>query len=125
MSKVFETSEKKQNMGNSQGKESLTREICIEYRDKAKGIINHSMSDPTFAGLCREFVNRCNITEVMAINILKGYYINDYVATQDYVKNNAATKKKAADDSSEYLHWLAEKEAKDNELNGFDMPDKE
>jgi hypothetical protein len=116
--------EKNQNTSKEQEKECLTQEICADYRKQAKGINDHSMSNLAFARLSNELVDRCGITEVQAINILNGYFIKDYVAIQERLRNGDMSHNKT-DDSREYLEWLAEKEAKENMLNDFDLPDKD
>ncbi len=60
--------------------ELLTRKIANEYRDKAKLLDSNGLQD---IGDRRELrialQNRCNLTELEAINIINGFHIAIYV----------------------------------------------
>lgn len=59
--------------------EWLTEDICKEYQNRAS-LLDHNDGQDTGAWrtLRLELQERCNIPEVMAINILRGRNINDY-----------------------------------------------
>ena len=115
--------------GNSRGKvvrhkegaEWLTWEICDYYMDKAKNIRNRSMADGEFAGLCKELMTRCDVTEVQAINILNGYHFNEYIRYHELLRDPNGLDKKKDSDSEEYLEWLAEKEDKGKQLDDYSI----
>ena len=112
-----------QNKGyqHKEGTEWLTKEICEHYYKKAEKIKDHSLGNPEFKRLCKDLVERCDITETQAINILNGYHFNDYVAIYERYKN--PTTGSGSSEMVEYLHWLAEKEDEARKNSDFDMPD--
>ncbi len=69
-----EKKEEKHYVRHREDAEWLTLEICEYYKNQAKDIENRSISDNRFMSLCRELVERCDITEVQAINILSGLH---------------------------------------------------
>ena len=122
LSKIKNTQrERKKVILHKEGAEWLTREICDYYREKARNISNRSMGDSQFGNLCRELIERCDITETQAINILNGYYVNDYVAYYDRIRDPQGVADDDHGDTKEYLEWLAQKEEKDNNLKDYDL----
>lgn len=64
--------------------ETLTREIANEYRDKARLLTPNGRQDIGDRRKLRiELQNRCNLTELQAVNIINGFYIGDYVAIEE------------------------------------------
>ena len=61
-------------------KEWLTDKIAQEYKAKATALSKNGRQDiGKMRKLRMELMDRCDVTEVEAINILNGYHINDYV----------------------------------------------
>lgn len=59
--------------------EFLTHEIAYAYRDRAKVLPDNGMQDAGERRALRmELQERCGITELEAVNILNGFYVNDY-----------------------------------------------
>ena len=59
--------------------EVLTRQIAKEYRDRAKTLPANGLQDIGDRRKLRlELQNRCNLTELEAVNIINGYYIDLY-----------------------------------------------
>lgn len=64
--------------------ELLTRKIANEYRDRAKLLPPNGLQDIGDRRKLRvELQNRCNLTELQAVNIINGFYIGDYVAIEE------------------------------------------
>lgn len=64
--------------------ELLTRKIANEYRDKAKLLPPNGLQDIGDRRKLRiELQNRCNLTELQAVNIINGFHISDYVAIEE------------------------------------------
>jgi hypothetical protein len=60
--------------------EWLTEEICNEYVERAKALPSDNVQDVgPWRDLRIELQNRCNITEIEAINILRGYHVETYL----------------------------------------------
>ncbi len=60
--------------------EWLTEEICNEYRQRAKSLPNSEGEDTgAWRSLRIELQERCNLAEIEAINILRGYHIQQYL----------------------------------------------
>ncbi len=60
--------------------EVLTREIANEYRNKAKLLPPNGLQDIGDRRKLRiELQNRCNLTELEAVNIINGFHIDVYV----------------------------------------------
>lgn len=60
----------------------LTRAIANEYRDRAKFLPVSGLQDIGERRELRlELQNRCNLTELQAVNIINGHHIGDYVVT--------------------------------------------
>ena len=68
--------------------EWLTPAICDYYRKKAIPIISEAgESCEAFKQLRDELAYKCDITKLMAMNILRGYHAQSYVANEKYKKN--------------------------------------
>lgn len=64
--------------------ELLTRKIAYEYRDRAKLLPPNGLQDIGDRRKLRvELQNRCNLTELQAVNIINGFHITDYVAIEE------------------------------------------
>ena len=64
--------------------ELLTRKIANEYRDRARQLPPNGMQDIGDRRKLRiELQNRCNLTELQAVNIINGFRIGDYVAIEE------------------------------------------
>lgn len=64
--------------------ETLTREIANEYRQRAMILPPNDRQDIGDRRKLRiELQNRCNLTELQAVNIINGFYIGDYVAIEE------------------------------------------
>ncbi len=60
--------------------EVLTKEIANEYRDKAKLLSSNGLQDVGDRRKLRiELQERCNLTELEAVNIINGFYSSLYV----------------------------------------------
>lgn len=60
--------------------EWLTEEICKEYKARADRLPPGTDNTGAWRSLVMELQQRCNITEVQAINILHGHHVKDYLA---------------------------------------------
>ncbi len=64
--------------------EVLTRQIATEYRNRARSLPSNSLRDTGERRALRiELQARCNLTELVAINIINGYHIADYVMLEE------------------------------------------
>lgn len=64
--------------------ELLTQKIANEYRDRARQLPPNGLQDIGDRRKLRiELQNRCNLTELQAINIINGFHIGDYVAIEE------------------------------------------
>lgn len=64
--------------------ELLTKKIANEYRDRAKLLHPNGLQDIGDRRKLRvELQNRCNLTELQAVNIINGFHIGDYVAIEE------------------------------------------
>ena len=64
--------------------ELLTRKIANEYRDRARLLPPNGLQDIGDRRKLRiELQNRCNLTELQAVNIINGYHIYDYVKIEE------------------------------------------
>ena len=71
-------------------KEWLTQEIAISYYKKAQRLrANDGQDIGRFRKLKEELMNQCNVIEIEAINILKGYHISDYIRKYDVMSGKA------------------------------------
>lgn len=68
--------------------QELSKEICKEYQQK----VQRQKNTDYFGNwkiqreLGHELQSRCNIPQIWALNIVNGYYIQDYLAIQEYQK---------------------------------------
>lgn len=63
--------------------ELLTMKIANEYRDRARLLPPIGLQDIGDRRKLRiELQDRCNLTELQAVNIINGFHIRDYVATE-------------------------------------------
>lgn len=112
--------ESKQNavvIHHREGAEWLSHDICKEYMRKAKELAGSSGTDTGQRRALRiELQNRCDITELEALNILNGHDIGLYVSR--YEKMKAASEGKIDSSASEisskydaeFIEWLSKKE---------------
>lgn len=64
--------------------ELLTRKIANEYRDRASRLPPNGMQDIGDRRKLRiELQNRCNLTELQAVNIINDFHIGDYVKIEE------------------------------------------
>lgn len=82
--KNFSDEKKRQKYSYQKEGEWLTEEICKAYREKAKGLPQNSGQDTAeWRKLRIELQKLCDITEIEAVNILRGLNIRDYVNKYD------------------------------------------
>lgn len=63
--------------------EVLTKEIAKEYLNRARKLPTKELQDIGERRELRiELQKRCGITELMAVNIVNGFHISDYVAIE-------------------------------------------
>lgn len=63
--------------------ELLTNEIANEYIERARRMPDNGMQDAGDRRLLRiELQKRCNLTELVAINIINGFHVRDYVTIE-------------------------------------------
>ena len=101
--------------------EWLTYDICKHYMKLAEKITDRSICDSEFGRLCEELMERCDITETQAINILNGRHINDYVAIYNRMKTLPEISQKETEEKKGYLEWLAKKEEEDNQPDEYSL----
>lgn len=113
---VMKEESKKITVNHKEGAEWLTYEICKEYMHKAQELSGSCGTDIGQRRALRiELQNRCDITELEAINILNGYNISLYVSRYEKMK---AACEGIIDSSSEisskydaeFIEWLSKKE---------------
>ncbi len=64
--------------------EVLTRKIANEYRDKARRLPSNGLQDiGERRALRTELQARCNLSELVAVNIINGHHISDYVMLEE------------------------------------------
>ena len=64
--------------------ELLTRQMAVEYRNRARCLPDNGRQDIGERRVQRmEVQARCNITELAAVNIINGYHISDYVMLEE------------------------------------------
>ena len=100
--------------------EWLTREICSEYEKRTRALSGDNAADVGARRELRiELQQRCDISEIEAINILNGYctgeYISKYERMRAMVEGTYVAGPGKQTYTAEYLEWLAEKEARENE----------
>ncbi len=60
--------------------EWLTAEICDEFKKRAEQLEQNNGNDSAeWRKLRLELQGRCNLTEIEAVNILRGYNVKDYL----------------------------------------------
>ena len=57
----------------------LSTEVAIQYYKKSQRLRNNEQDVGSFRKLKNELMNKCNVTEIEAINILRGFHVSDYV----------------------------------------------
>ncbi len=92
----------------------LTEDICKEYRDKAKNLSDNGGQDSgAWQRLRVELQELCDITEIEAINILRGMNIRDYVSKYEILSGKKeAAKTSRSGKAYEILEQIAELESK-------------
>ena len=71
-------------------KEWLTQEIAVQYYKKAQRMRGNTGQDiGGFRKLKNELMVRCDVTEIEAVNILKGYHISDYIKKYEILSGKA------------------------------------
>ncbi len=86
--------------------EILTKKIAAEYRARALRLSPNRLQDIGDRRKLRiELQNRCNITELMAVNIINGYHRGDYVAIEKKKELEKLREEKEENDArkDEYL----------------------
>lgn len=75
--------------------ELLTRKIANEYRDRAMRLPSNGLQDIGDRRKLRiELQNRCDLTELQALNIINGFYINAIVAIAERKELERISRKK-------------------------------
>lgn len=102
--------------------EWLTMEICKEYQKRAEPLRKPSGEvTGELRKLMFELSERCDISEVSALNILCGYYASYYVACEEYKRKlmlGELDEKAKKDDQRAFEEWRkqrAEDRQKENE----------
>ena len=54
-------------------------EVATQYYKKVQRLRNNEQDIGLFRKLKKNLMDQCNVTEIEAINILRGYHISDYV----------------------------------------------
>lgn len=103
--------------------EWLSHEICSEYARKARELNSPNANDVGPRRQLRiELQQRCDISELDALNIINGFNIGDCVNKYNRIRAilegtyTETTEKQTY--TAEYLEWLKEKE--DKETSDFD-----
>lgn len=64
--------------------EILTLEIAKEYQRRAGLIVDNSLQDTgERRKLRKELQERCNLTELQALNIINGFHVKDYIMIEE------------------------------------------
>ena len=101
--------------------EWLTDEICTEYQRRAKNLPENGGQDTgAWRELRVELQERCNLTTLEAINILRGFHVKEYLrkygvlsgmipAPEQKMKKQKASKtdikKMSEEELEEYVEW--------------------
>ena len=72
-------------------KEWLTQEIAVQYYKKAQRLRNSEQDTGQFRKLKKELMEQCNVLEIEAINILRGFHISDYVKKYENLEKGIVT----------------------------------
>ncbi|MBE5965290.1 MAG: hypothetical protein E7252_10310 [Lachnospira sp.] len=104
---------KKQKYVHREDAEWLTEEICKEYREKAKLLGSNGGQDTgTWRALRMELQELCDITELEAVNILRGMNIRDYVNKYDILSGKKKAKEEGNNGKTdEIMNQIAELES--------------
>lgn len=75
--------------------EILTRKIANEYTARAKRLPSNGLQDIGDRRKLRlELQNRCNLTELEAVNIINGYHIDLYIRISEIREEERLMKEK-------------------------------
>ena len=104
---------KKQKYVHREDAEWLTEEICKEYREKAKLLGSNGGQDiGAWRALRMELQELCDITELEAVNILRGMNIRDYVNKYDILSGKKKAKEEGNNGKTdEIMNQIAELES--------------
>lgn len=69
----------------------LSTEVAIQYYKRAKRLRNNEQDTGSFRKLKKELMEQCNVTEIEAINILRGFHISDYVKKYENLEKGIVT----------------------------------
>ena len=72
-------------------KKSLSAEVAIRYYKKAQRLRNSEQDTGQFRKLKKELMEQCNVLEIEAINILRGFHISDYVKKYENLEKGIVT----------------------------------
>lgn len=87
--------------GKGKVPEVLTKEIANEYRDRAKLLPPNGLQDIGDRRKLRiELQERCDLTELEAVNIINGYHIGIYVAIAEQREAERIRKKRRKSNES-------------------------
>lgn len=93
--------------------EWLTTAICDSYRKKAIPIISEmGEASEAFKQLRDELAYKCDITSLIAMNILRGYHAQGYVANEKYKKKlmeNPSENNPKEQERREFEEWKQQK----------------
>lgn len=80
--------------------EALTKAIAKEYRQRAERLPPNGLQDIGDRRKLRiELQNRCNLTELEALNIINGYHIDLYVRISEIREEERLMKEKEDGDA--------------------------
>ena len=80
--------------------EVLTKQIAKEYRDRARLLPPNGLQDIGVRRKLRlELQNRCDLTELEALNIINGYHIDLYVRISEIREEERLMKEKEDGDA--------------------------
>lgn len=96
--------------------EWLTFDICDEYRRKAEAL-GYTNDIDRRRELRLALQNRCDITEVEAVNILKGYHTSEYVRKYELMSGKVKAGDAMTDKEYQILQLMAALEQKEEEAN--------
>ena len=107
--------------------EQLTSAVCSDYRRRASKLESNSTDTGSFKELRMELQKLCGVTELEAVNILRGFNTEDYIAKYRKLRN-AANDPYSEEGWTEYADWLEEMHEKSEkrrrkETDEFGIPD--
>ena len=126
--KVEKTTAKNKQYSHREDAQWLTKEICAEYRKKALQIDHSHANDIGGRRTLRiELQEKCDITEIEAINILNGYHHKEYVRQYDHLRAylDGDLSEPLYNHDPKYIAWLEENEDNDRKLGDFDIADED